>query len=675
MRNTVGPWSYPFLCPFFRHAPLLSALLALVVTPAITLAHNGELAIATPVRGIVVDGVLDEWPADATEHSVLRAEFGDEPTGDSDLSCRLRIGFDSEVTALFVAVEVRDSEWILDPQSGNAWDTQDGCSIYLDRLHPRSHGAIEQYFRCGEELRTVGAGAHSDKVQVAMTRTEEGRVYEWRVPLENATANELVGFDVDVTDKDADGSFTWMGWGRGTRKAYISGRLGDVFLVAPKGAENIVNRRFGRVTGRILLDPSLPTGISFPQVTIQSQTNPRLWTQVDCDSGGVYDVELPAGSYAAHATDRMELRVDESSHVHFGVRAGQEVQAAVLHVRPLPKPDLIPTRGVLHNEALDAAEVDRFVQAYMDYCKIPGISIAIVKDGKLVYERGMGVKSLATGDAVQHKTLFEAASMTKPMFAFAVCRLVERDVLDLDTPLYKYLPNPDIDYDDRYKQITARMVLCHRTGFPNWRSGRLEIGFEPGTQQRYSGEGFEYLGKVVAHLTGKDLNAVMEDEVFRPLGIENAHLTWSNDSDSQLVAQPHSDGNVVMPKSTWSDPWVAGCLHIDAGNYAKFMVGLIEETGLSPAGHAEMLRPQVEIPSGSEDQNFGLGIVVDSTPFGPSYGHGGRNFGFTSFFEVFKDQKFGYAFLVNNHHAAQFREALRAFLVTGRASLEEGSAT
>ena len=178
---------------------------------------------------------------------------------------------------------------------------------------------------------------------------------------------------------------------------------------------------------------------------------------------------------------------------------------------------------------INAGELDRFVKAYLDYYKIPGISVAVIKDSKVVYHRGFGVRNTATREPVTDDTVFEAASMTKPVFAYIVLRLVDRGVLKLDTPLYTYLPYEDIAYDDRYKLITARMVLTHRTGFPNWRTGKLDIKFTPGTQVSYSGEGFVYLGKVVEKLTGKKLVDLCREEVFDPLGIENASLVWNEE--------------------------------------------------------------------------------------------------------------------------------------------------
>ncbi|WP_315815533.1 serine hydrolase domain-containing protein [Paraflavitalea speifideaquila] len=155
---------------------------------------------------------------------------------------------------------------------------------------------------------------------------------------------------------------------------------------------------------------------------------------------------------------------------------------------------LIPGKGVLHQFTLaDSGRIDQFIKTYQQYYKIPGASLALIKDGRVVYHKVYGVKNAFTGEAVDSLTLFEAASVTKPVFAFAVLRLAERGLIDLDKPLYLYLPYKDIEDDERYKLMTVRHVLTHRTGFPNWRDGKLTLLFTPGEKYNYSGEGFEYL--------------------------------------------------------------------------------------------------------------------------------------------------------------------------------------
>jgi len=131
--------------------------------------------------------------------------------------------------------------------------------------------------------------------------------------------------------------------------------------------------------------------------------------------------------------------------------------------------------------------MDQFLKNQMDSLELPGLSIAIINDGKIVYHRALGVTNANTkekadfchiplsgpnankNEQMDEYSIFEAGSLSKPLFAYFVMRMVDKGLLSLDTPLYKYLLYPDIAQDERYKFITARMVLCHTSGFPNWR--------------------------------------------------------------------------------------------------------------------------------------------------------------------------------------------------------------
>ena len=161
---------------------------------------------------------------------------------------------------------------------------------------------------------------------------------------------------------------------------------------------------------------------------------------------------------------------------------------------------------------------------------------------------------------------------------------MEEGKLDLDRPLYKYYPYPDIAHDERYKQITARMVLSHQAGFPNWREddgGQLKIHFEPGTDYRYSGEGYQYLALVLREITGTDwagLEALFQERVAEPLGLEHTafietpyirankaqpydssgiRIDWENDHWFR-----RNEGVFVAPASVHSEP--ADFLKVDA---------------------------------------------------------------------------------------------------------------
>jgi len=149
--------------------------------------------------------------------------------------------------------------------------------------------------------------------------------------------------------------------------------------------------------------------------------------------------------------------------------------------------------------------INIFLKARMDSLNIPGLSIAIINNSKVVYRQTFGYANLEKKIPVTNKTIFEGASISKSVFAFFAMKHVEEGKLDLDKPLYEYLPYPDIEYDERYKKITARIVLSHRSGFPNWRENekdkKLKIKFEPGTAYEYSGEGYQYLAMVLKHKT------------------------------------------------------------------------------------------------------------------------------------------------------------------------------
>ncbi len=124
-------------------------------------------------------------------------------------------------------------------------------------------------------------------------------------------------------------------------------------------------------------------------------------------------------------------------------------------------------------------------------------------NNNISYIKSYGYKNKALNQLNDPNTCFYAASLAKPLFAYIVMQLVDEGKIDLDKPLYTYLPKPlpeydkykDLAGDDRYKLITAQICLDHTTGFPNWRennphnNNKLEIFFKPGARYSYSGEG------------------------------------------------------------------------------------------------------------------------------------------------------------------------------------------
>jgi CubicO group peptidase (beta-lactamase class C family) len=149
--------------------------------------------------------------------------------------------------------------------------------------------------------------------------------------------------------------------------------------------------------------------------------------------------------------------------------------------------------------------LERRIPRLMGQAQLPGLSIAIVRNGQLAWCRGFGVADTESGRRVDSATVFEAQSLSKPIFAYVVMKLCETGILDLDTPLTTYTPDRILTDDPRLDRITARHVLSHTSGLQNWRSQAdpLRIHFNPGEKWLYSGEGYSYLQSVVTRLTGR----------------------------------------------------------------------------------------------------------------------------------------------------------------------------
>lgn len=301
------------------------------------------------------------------------------------------------------------------------------------------------------------------------------------------------------------------------------------------------------------------------------------------------------------------------------------------------------------NLSFNSEEFTTHLEELMQKANIPGLSIALFDETSILYQNALGVKSNDTRLAVDQNTIFSAASLSKPVFGYAVLQLVEKGILDLDRPLYQYLEYEDIQSDDRYKKITARMVLSHTSGFPNWRrGGDLSINNDPGTKFSYSGEGFVYLMKVVEKVTNKSLNPLMEELVFQPLGMNRSSYVWKKEFDDNYALPHESNGRTFMKRKR-SDGNTAYSLQTTAVDYSKFMQAFLNNNGLSATTIQEMLRPQSKVKQYSEgDIDWGLGFGLQSTEKDHAFWHWGDNGTFKCFVITFQKGKSGLVYFANS---------------------------
>jgi CubicO group peptidase (beta-lactamase class C family) len=227
--------------------------------------------------------------------------------------------------------------------------------------------------------------------------------------------------------------------------------------------------------------------------------------------------------------------------------------------------------------------------------RLPGLSFAIIRDGKIVETKALGVRDASTAIPVDDNTIFEAASLSKPVFAYAVLQLVDAGVLSLDTPLSKYVPDYVKD-DPRAASITVRHVLSQASGLPNWRSkaNPLRTYFQPGERFSYSGEGFLWLQQVVEAVAAESFNSVMARLVFDPLEMRRSSYVWRADFEADY-ARPHDAQLAPSDKRRPTRPRSAASLHTTAADYARFLLAVLSGARLKPETAKQWLDPQVRL--------------------------------------------------------------------------------
>lgn len=320
---------------------------------------------------------------------------------------------------------------------------------------------------------------------------------------------------------------------------------------------------------------------------------------------------------------------------------------------------------------IKTADLDQLIRKTMDSLQIPGLSIAIINNGEVAYHRVFGAANVENKTPVTDKTIFEAASLSKPLFAFFFMKMVDAGRAGLDEPLYKVLPHPSIKgNDERYKLITPRMVLSHSTGFPNWSTNKpIELAFTPGDGFSYSGEAHQYLTAwlAVANKTNwqKGLDSIFQETVARPLGMEHTFYV-GNDYIKEHKATGYESGEAKelwLPKSFGA----AHTLHTEAVDFARFLQAMINGTGLSKNAYAEILKEQNHFKADNEllktgQTGWALGFAMKPTPNGTKYLHTGNNTGFRAYCDFYPDKKYGIVLFINSDRISEFYEVIGKFL-------------
>ncbi len=316
-----------------------------------------------------------------------------------------------------------------------------------------------------------------------------------------------------------------------------------------------------------------------------------------------------------------------------------------------------------HSQTARIDSIDALVTELMVLSDVPGLSLSIVEEGSVVWGRGYGVRRGGESAAVNSETVFEAASLSKPVVAYVVLQLVDQGVLELDRPLVEYFQYADLSSDERNDQITTHMILSHTSGLPNWRPRGEDLAFvaEPGERFNYSGEGFMYLQLVVEHLTGETLEELAERLVFQPVGMTHSSFVWANSAGAE-IASPHNRFG-PMDKGEVADPAAAFSLHTTSSDYAAFLAAVMRGDLLSDSLHAALMAPQSEVDVGVA---WGLGWGLQWT--GRSHlgmWHWGHNSGYRAYVLGFPEDGDGFVMFTNSDNGMLLLADLVDFLFGG----------
>ncbi len=648
-----------------------------------------ENAIAIPATNIEIDGSIDDWPEAANWYNISHY-YGTPLNSGEDFEAWFSCIYDDSKHEFYIAVRVLDDEFTNNEKGFDG--TQDHMLLYFDLAH-RIGGGSPIYCTGADRLIQVHhkpgnfdpSNRSLDENSIEMVRGRNGNlsVYEWRIKTEKSLEpNTVFGLDFMIIDYDHSGMDEDIRlWRDGFGKSFGSQKLGDVVLVDE-------NTEMGKIQGKIDFSELEPAE-RIRSIDIVSDQHPERWMKASVDSLGNFSTFLPTGTYQFNPSQHYTSPISSSGFSQntrrfeyknigkFEVLANQTTNTTTIEISVLARPEISSgnVKG-LPIENVSEAEIDSFITTWKNYFEIPAVSVVVIKNNKVFFDKTFGTKNNLTQESVDSRTLFEAASITKSVFATMVLRLAEREIIDLDKPLHEYLPFPNLEHDERSKLLTARIILGHQSGLPNWAwagpgtwqdAGNIELGFTPGTEFGYSGEAFNYLGRVIEHITGKNLQTIYKQEIEKPFKLNNSYFYYTDAQEERFALGHVQQYAQVKGKERIASP--ASSLSTNAHLFKGFVLGLMNERGLKKSSYEliynpyTVLKPEQKVYDPELDQHVSHGFFVQQSEHGKLIAHGGNNGDYDSKFAYNPDKKFAYIVFTNSNLGDEFIRAFEEFLL------------
>ncbi|MEQ1352587.1 MAG: serine hydrolase domain-containing protein [Candidatus Acidiferrum sp.] len=336
-----------------------------------------------------------------------------------------------------------------------------------------------------------------------------------------------------------------------------------------------------------------------------------------------------------------------------------------------------------------SAKVDEYVTAEMQREKIPGLSLGVMRDGKLIYSRGYGLANVELDVPVKPDTIFQTGSVGKQFTATAVMMLVEEGKISLDDKISKYFPGSP----PAWKEITVRNLLNHTSGIPDYgsddtttakklidlrvdytedemvsRFATLPLDFPPGSKWSYSNSGYVVLGVLIHKVSGQFYGNFLEQRVFQPLHMDSTHII----SEENIV--PHrSAGYRLVKGELKNQEWVSpklnttadGALYTNILDMARWDAALTDEKLLKKSSYEQMYT-RVHL-SDRKTYGYGFGWGITSANGHPILEHSGSWQGFTMDFLRYPQDKLSFVVFTNldseHSHPGRIAHAVAAIYI------------
>ena len=336
--------------------------------------------------------------------------------------------------------------------------------------------------------------------------------------------------------------------------------------------------------------------------------------------------------------------------------------------------------SLLLNKSLKdvTSDLENGIPALIEKARIPGLQIALVRDGKVVWQGSFGVKNAKAGARVTEDTLFEAASLTKPFFAYAVMKMVDEELIDLDKPVHTYFSREEIEKAlghsldapgfkrEWFEKITGRHILSHSGGLPHGERGDVvPIFFEPGTKWKYSADGYFLLQLALEKLKGEKLDAIMQKAVLDPLGMVRSGMVW-RPAFEENMANGHNIFSVPQDFRKRIEAHAAASLYTTAAEYARFVCAVLNGEGLKPATAKEMLTSFIDVKD-DKSLSWSLGFGLQNDGNGTALWQWGDYGIFRNYVIGYPAQKTAVVYLTNSFNGLSICPELVGRSVGGQA--------